>query len=105
MKFTPIVLTLAAAPSAIVAFSPSSSVIHQFSTSSSTTRLHVQMEAPKKKDLPKIEKLKIASDYLRIPLNEQLQTEEIGISKDAYQILKYHGSYQQNNRETKGPKD
>jgi sulfite reductase (ferredoxin) len=31
-----------------------------------------------------------------------LATEEIGISKDAYQILKYHGSYQQSNREAKG---
>jgi sulfite reductase (ferredoxin) len=34
-----------------------------------------------------------------------LYTEEIGISKDAYQILKYHGSYQQSNRELKGKKD
>lgn len=31
-----------------------------------------------------------------------METEEIGISKDAYQILKYHGSYQQSNREIKG---
>lgn len=29
----------------------------------------------------------------------------MGISKDAYQILKYHGSYQQSNRELKGQKD
>jgi len=33
---------------------------------------------------------------------QQLQTEEISVSKDAYQILKYHGSYQQTNREKKG---
>jgi sulfite reductase (ferredoxin) len=33
---------------------------------------------------------------------QQLATEEIGISKDAYQILKYHGSYQQTDREKKG---
>jgi sulfite reductase (ferredoxin) len=33
---------------------------------------------------------------------QQLATEEIGISKDAYQILKYHGSYQQSDREAKG---
>jgi sulfite reductase (ferredoxin) len=31
-----------------------------------------------------------------------LATEEIGISKDAYQILKYHGSYQQSDREAQG---
>lgn len=37
---------------------------------------------------------------------QQLSTEEIGISKDAYQILKYHGSYQQSSREAKrGVKD
>jgi sulfite reductase (ferredoxin) len=35
-------------------------------------------------------------------LLQQLATEERSISKDAYQILKYHGSYMQNNRETKG---
>jgi sulfite reductase (ferredoxin) len=93
-------LALAAATPSALAFAPSS-INHQHASS---TQLNVQMEAPKK-SLPKIEKLKIASDYLRIPLEEQLQTEEIGISKDAYQILKYHGSYQQNNRETKGPKD
>lgn len=29
----------------------------------------------------------------------------MGISKDAYQILKYHGSYMQSNREIKGAKD
>ena len=29
----------------------------------------------------------------------------MGISKDAYQILKYHGSYMQSNREVKGEKD
>lgn len=35
-------------------------------------------------------------------LNQELATEEAGISKDAYQILKYHGSYQQSDREYKG---
>jgi sulfite reductase (ferredoxin) len=34
--------------------------------------------------------------------SQQLQTEDISVSKDAYQILKYHGSYQQSNREIKG---
>jgi sulfite reductase (ferredoxin) len=93
----------AGGPTAIVAFAPAAPTTTS-TVRSTITRLHVQMEAPKK-SLPKIEKLKIASRYLRDPLNEQLATEEIGISKDAYQILKYHGSYQQNNRETKGPKD
>lgn len=107
MKFTTGVALAATIPSAVIAFAPQSTITHHATTSRSTTTtsLNVQMEAPKSKSLPKIEKLKIASDYLRIPLEEQLSTEEIGISKDAYQILKYHGSYQQNNRETKGPKD
>jgi sulfite reductase (ferredoxin) len=60
------------------------------------------LEMPKQKKLAKIETLKIDSHYLRDPLKEQLKTEEISISKDAYQIMKYHGSYQQNNREDKG---
>jgi sulfite reductase (ferredoxin) len=106
MKFSSVatagLLALSAAPSGL-AFVPTS-INQQNAVASSSTSLYVQMEAPKKA-LPKIEKLKIASDYLREPLGEQLQTEEIGISKDAYQILKYHGSYQQNNREKKGPKD
>ncbi|KAL7485924.1 hypothetical protein ACHAW6_011522 [Cyclotella cf. meneghiniana] len=102
MKFSSAVLAgLATATSLPLAHG----FVPHHSTVPSSTRLQVQLEAPATKDLPKIEKLKISSDYLRIPLREQLQTEEIGISKDAYQILKYHGSYQQNNRETKGPKD
>lgn len=101
MKFSPAVLTsLSLLPTSATAFlTPAPKSL------STNTALYVQLERPAEKTLPKIEQLKIASDYLREPLNEQLATEEIGISKDAYQILKYHGSYQQNNREKKGPKD
>merc|ERR1719330_248279 len=64
------------------------------------------LEKPKEKKLSKLEELKVNSDHLTIPLNEQLYTEEISVSKDAMQILKYHGSYMQSNREKKGkPKD
>mmetsp|Transcript_28302 Transcript_28302/g.57168 ORF Transcript_28302/g.57168 Transcript_28302/m.57168 type:complete len:639 (+) Transcript_28302:226-2142(+) len=111
MKFSTAVTTglvLATSTSTSFAFVPSSLYTSSSAASaSSPTRLQVQLEAPATplKSLPKIEQLKITSDYLRRPLVEQLQTEEIGISKDAYQILKYHGSYQQNNRETRGPKD
>jgi sulfite reductase (ferredoxin) len=68
----------------------------------SSSSLSMVLEMPKQKKLAKIETLKIDSHYLRDPLKEQLKTEEISISKDAYQIMKYHGSYQQNNREDKG---
>jgi len=50
--------------------------------------------------------LKSNSDHLTVPLLEQLKTEEISVSKDAMQILKYHGSYMQSDREKRGkPKD
>lgn len=103
MKFSSSGLAILALSGSAVAFTPSS--VNTPRQHISSSKLFVQMEAAPAKALPKIEKLKIASNYLRDPLNEQLATEEIGISKDAYQILKYHGSYQQNNREKKGPKD
>jgi len=60
------------------------------------------MVLEKPKELAKIEVLKSGSDHLKIPLLEQMQTEEISVSKDAMQILKYHGSYMQSNREVRG---
>lgn len=58
--------------------------------------------AEKTKELAKIEALKADSDHLLHPLQEELLTSEMGISHDAYNILKYHGSYMQSNREYKG---
>lgn len=71
-------------------------------TARRTSQLSMVLEKPKVKKMPKIETLKVESDHLIHPLQEQLATEEIGVSKDAYQILKYHGSYQQSNREIRG---
>lgn len=48
--------------------------------------------------LDKINILKQNSEALREPLRTQMQTEEISINHDAYQILKFHGSYQQDDR-------
>jgi len=74
-----------------------------FSTKSS---LSMVLEAPKGKKLSKLETLKINSDHLIKPLKEQMiKTEEISVSKDAMQILKYHGSYMQSNLEVRGKKD
>jgi sulfite reductase (ferredoxin) len=101
MKFSSPVLTGLALISSLTS---TSAFLSPAPAAKTTVALNVQLERPKSA-LPKIEQLKISSNYLRNPLNEQLATEEIGISKDAYQILKYHGSYQQNNRETRGPKD
>ena len=47
----------------------------------------------------KPEQRKIDSLYLREPLLAELENKEARFSEDAVQILKFHGSYQQNHRE------
>ena len=56
------------------------------------------------KKLDKINKLKIASNALREPITSEMSNDEIFVSHNAYQILKYHGSYQQDDREKRAPK-
>lgn len=53
----------------------------------------------KPKKLSKVEGLKTASDQLRFPLTEELANSEIFITENAVQIMKFHGSYQQDNRD------
>jgi sulfite reductase (ferredoxin) len=78
-----------------------------FGVASSSSSLNMVLEAPreeKAKKLSKLEVLKTNSDHLIHPLKESLSnTEEISVTKDAMQILKYHGSYMQTDREKKGP--
>lgn len=106
MKFTSAAIALIGCTSTSHAFvqrGPSSLVFGV--ESSAGSQLNMVLEMPKKQ-ISKLEQLKVASDHLTNPLLEQLKTEEISVSKDAYQILKYHGSYQQSDREKKGrPKD
>ncbi len=45
-----------------------------------------------------MEILKERSDFLRHPLMEQLVTEEASISEEAVQLMKFHGSYMQDDR-------
>ena len=47
----------------------------------------------------KLEYAKENSDFLRHPLMEQLVTEATNISEDAAQLMKFHGSYMQDDRE------
>jgi sulfite reductase (ferredoxin) len=47
----------------------------------------------------KIEGVKLASDYLRGPLDQELKTPAASISDDAGSVLKFHGSYQQDDRD------
>ncbi|KAF8403802.1 hypothetical protein HHK36_011908 [Tetracentron sinense] len=52
----------------------------------------------------KVEIFKEQSNFLRYPLNEELQTEAPNINEAATQLIKFHGSYQQTNRDDRGPK-
>jgi len=108
MKFLSVSVAALIAGSTNAFSSQSAFTMNQIGTvgSSSTTTLNMVLEKPKAKKISKLEQLKLNSGNLIEPLREQLATEEIGISKDAYQILKYHGSYQQSDREAKrGVKD
>jgi sulfite reductase (ferredoxin) len=51
--------------------------------------------------LAKVEALKQRSNYLREPLATELQQDTTHFTEDAIQILKYHGSYQQDNRDNR----
>ncbi|KAL6768888.1 SIR1 [Auxenochlorella protothecoides x Auxenochlorella symbiontica] len=47
----------------------------------------------------KVEIIKEKSDFLRHPLMQELVTKETNISEEAVQLMKFHGSYQQDDRE------
>ena len=49
-----------------------------------------------------MELLKEDSDYLRHPLMKELVSAASNINEDAAQLMKFHGSYQQDNREARG---
>ncbi len=51
--------------------------------------------------LTKFEQFKCDSQYLDIPLREELKNDSDHFTNDAVQLLKFHGSYQQDDREHK----
>jgi sulfite reductase (ferredoxin) len=53
------------------------------------------------KKVSKLEKLKEHSNFLREPLLTELKQDTTHFSEDAIQILKFHGSYQQDNRDNR----
>jgi sulfite reductase (ferredoxin) len=55
--------------------------------------------APPEKKLQKVELIKLNSNYLVSPLQEELGNDEIFVSPDAVVVLKYHGSYMQDDRD------
>ncbi|KAG4988161.1 hypothetical protein AAZX31_11G091500 [Glycine max] len=50
----------------------------------------------------KVEIFKEQSNFIRYPLNEDILTDAPNISEAATQLIKFHGSYQQYNREERG---
>ena len=52
-------------------------------------------------NLSKIESLKESSNFLREPLATELKQDTSHFTHDAVQILKFHGSYQQDNRDNR----
>src|SRR3954452_6993638 len=47
----------------------------------------------------KVEAIKVASQYLKTILAEEIRKESSHISEDAATVLKFHGSYQQDDRD------
>lgn len=52
--------------------------------------------------LSAVELIKTASRYLRGTIGEELQTDTTHFGKDDLQLLKFHGTYQQDDREARG---
>ncbi len=71
-------------------------------TYQSANRLRFSMvNTPTIKKLAKVEHLKTESNYLREPVASELLLDTNFFSEDAIQILKFHGSYQQDNRDNR----
>ncbi|KAF2287385.1 hypothetical protein GH714_039796 [Hevea brasiliensis] len=79
-----------------------------FSVSSSRPSLIRAVSTPVKPEKEtkrsKVEIIKEHSNYIRYPLNEELLTDAPNINESATQIIKFHGSYQQYNRDERGAK-
>ena len=56
---------------------------------------------PQKAKVSRVEKIKENSNFLREPLLTELHQDTTHFTEDAIQILKFHGSYQQDNRDNR----
>ncbi|KAJ8483848.1 hypothetical protein OPV22_016333 [Ensete ventricosum] len=81
---------------AVASSSTSSSVVTAVSTPRRTETSEVKRS--------KVELFKEKSNFLRYPLNEELTSEAPNINEAATQLIKFHGSYQQTNRDERGVK-
>ena len=63
----------------------------------------IMSDAPTKEEkLSPVEGFKIESDYLRGPIPTELADENDFFGKESIQLLKHHGTYQQDNRDERG---
>jgi len=58
-------------------------------------------DIPPTQKLQKIEQIKLNSQYLTYPLKDELDNDEVYLSHDAVIVMKYHGSYMQDNRDNR----
>lgn len=77
-------------------FSPVSPFLVRAVSTPTKTETSVQ---PKRS---KVEIFKEQSNFIRYPLNEELLTDAPNINEPATQLIKFHGSYQQYNRDERG---
>lgn len=83
---------------------------HVFSASPSNRLVVRAVSTPVKPDTSaqpkrsKVEIFKEQSNFIRYPLNEELLTDAPNINEPATQLIKFHGSYQQTNRDERGLK-
>ncbi|KAF8041185.1 hypothetical protein BT93_B3190 [Corymbia citriodora subsp. variegata] len=85
----------------------SSSSSSSFSSASSSSVVRavstpIKPETGAEPKRSKVEIIKEQSNYIRYPLNEELLTDAPNINESAIQIIKFHGSYQQYNRDERG---
>ncbi|KAF4352667.1 hypothetical protein F8388_002902 [Cannabis sativa] len=82
--------------------------VHVFSASNRTLIRAVSTPAkPETVTEPKRSKVEIfkeQSNFIRYPLNEEILTDAPNINEAATQLIKFHGSYQQYNRDERGQK-
>lgn len=83
---------------------------HGFSISSSNSSIITAVSTPVKPETAaepkrsKVEIIKEHSDFIRYPLNEEMVNDAPNINEAATQLIKFHGSYQQYNRDERGAK-
>ncbi|KAI5673652.1 hypothetical protein M9H77_14016 [Catharanthus roseus] len=95
----------ASASSNSILLSKRLSVLHSVSAPSPVIRAvsaPVKPETTTETKRSKVEIIKEHSDFIRYPLNEELLTDAPNINESATQLIKFHGSYQQYNRDERG---